>query len=73
MSFSTLVCNHSGDAPIEAPQFTVVPERKHRGHMRIVIILGAVVGSICVLVTIGFLVLLYVRKNAPKFSDVASM
>lgn len=41
--------------------------------MRIIIILGAVVGSICVLVTIGFLVLLYVRKNAPKFSDVASM
>ncbi|KNA09456.1 hypothetical protein SOVF_153340 [Spinacia oleracea] len=52
LSFSKNVCNSPGDAPIEAPQFTVVPERKHRGHMHIAIIFGAVFGSICVVMLI---------------------
>uniref|UniRef100_A0A803LAM5 Protein kinase domain-containing protein n=1 Tax=Chenopodium quinoa TaxID=63459 RepID=A0A803LAM5_CHEQI len=39
LSFSTSGCNSSGEAPIEAPQFTVIPERKHRGHSHIAIIL----------------------------------
>ncbi|XP_021721079.1 probable LRR receptor-like serine/threonine-protein kinase At5g48740, partial [Chenopodium quinoa] len=71
LSFSTSGCNSSGEAPIEAPQFTVIPERKHRGHAHIAIILGAVIGSICVVILIGLSVFLYVRKKTPMLNNIS--
>ncbi|KAL2932927.1 hypothetical protein RDABS01_016046 [Bienertia sinuspersici] len=62
----------SGHAPIEAPQFTVLPKRKHTGHMHVFIILGAVFGSISVIILVGLLVFFYVRKNKPMSSDIAT-
>ncbi|XP_056696572.1 probable LRR receptor-like serine/threonine-protein kinase At5g48740 isoform X1 [Spinacia oleracea] len=69
LSVSKNVCNSPGDASIEAPQFTVVPERKHRGHMHIAIIFGAVFGRIYVVMLIGFLVFFYMRKKTPTLSN----
>ncbi|XP_057534815.1 probable LRR receptor-like serine/threonine-protein kinase At5g48740 [Amaranthus tricolor] len=71
LSFSTSACNRSGDVPIETPQFTVVPERKHRGHMHMIIVIGVVIGGICFIILIGLLAFVYTRKNTPMQNDIS--
>lgn len=73
LSFSTSACNRSGDVPIETPQFTVVPERKHRGHMHMIIVIGVVIGGICFIILIGLLAFVYTRKNTPMQNDISGM
>ncbi|GKU86066.1 hypothetical protein SLEP1_g642 [Rubroshorea leprosula] len=63
LSFSTMSCNNVSSYPsIEAPQVTILTNRKHSRH-RLAVILGAAGGALVAVFVASLVVFLYVRKR----------
>jgi len=74
LTFSTTSCDDaSSSPPIEAPQVTVVPQKKHNVHNHLAIILGMVGGVTLVFLLMCISVLIYKTKHQYESSHTSSM
>ncbi|KAK9160025.1 hypothetical protein Syun_006366 [Stephania yunnanensis] len=65
LAFSSSTCNDESATgnPIEIPQVTIFPPKKHSGHSRRAVIIGAIGGAICALILTGLLAFIFKRKK----------
>ncbi|XP_029124668.1 probable LRR receptor-like serine/threonine-protein kinase At5g48740 isoform X2 [Cajanus cajan] len=74
LTFSTTSCDDaSSSPPIEAPQVTVVPQKKHNVHNHLAIILGTVAGATLAFLLMCISVLLYKTKQQYEVSHTSKM
>ncbi|XP_020239449.1 probable LRR receptor-like serine/threonine-protein kinase At5g48740 isoform X1 [Cajanus cajan] len=72
LTFSTTSCDDaSSSPPIEAPQVTVVPQKKHNVHNHLAIILGTVAGATLAFLLMCISVLLYKTKQQYEVSHTS--
>ncbi|KAJ7961525.1 putative Kinase [Quillaja saponaria] len=70
--FFTTTCSSVSSHPsIEAPQFTIVPKKKHSTHNKLAIILGTVAGAASALLFISLSMFLYMSKRRRKVAYTA--
>ncbi|RDY10601.1 putative LRR receptor-like serine/threonine-protein kinase, partial [Mucuna pruriens] len=72
LTFSTTSCDDaSSNPPIEAPQVTIVPKKKHNVHNHLAIILGMVGGATIAFLLMCISVLLYKTKQQYETSHTS--